>query len=285
MAAFLSKLRNLPTPLFEAKPQRAVYLNEFKAAVVPAETSETILNALRDAGVDVFTYENDEARKATLQFVTQEKKLRFSLDNYDADDVKNIVAFLRPKHRSQAFVEPSEVKAYLAENGFGDIEEQDAWSFYQRAGMEIHAEQNAIQAELRKRREKRREKWIMENYDLIAKVAEFAGNGTLDSIVLRPAFRHKDNDEWPGTFIAKEWRERGKLKPQGKMSDAQYLKYKMNRDYALEHAHGKATDELAQEIANKYGGDPLDIEEEIIETFRNLKKPDLYSAYSPRPWG
>ena len=41
MADFLVKLRDLPPPLFEAKPQRAVYLDEFKAAVVPAETSNS----------------------------------------------------------------------------------------------------------------------------------------------------------------------------------------------------------------------------------------------------
>ena len=199
--------------------------------------------------------------------------VRYSLDNMSEEDKFDLVKLLKPKWDEAAFVEPSEAKVYLESIGETAINENEAWSLYQMAGA-------AIRAENKRAKERARDKWIEQNYDLLAKVSEFASSRGLLDFVIRPSFRFKDNDEWPGTFIAKEWRERGKLKPQGKMSDARYLKYKNDRDRALEHADGKASDELAQEIANKYGGDPLDIEEQIISTFRYLKKTDLYRAYS-----
>lgn len=279
MADFLMKLKNMPTPLFEAKPQRAVYLNEFKAAVVPEGTAKDILNALEEAGVDVFTYANDAARKATLQFVTQEKKLRFSLDSMSDEDKRDIVAILKPKYEGADFVEPSQVKFYLGTLGIQIDDENDAWSLYQMAGMEIKEEKQKIAAQKKKAKERARDQWILENYDMINKAQEFTGYGGLD-IVIRPSMRFDDADEWPGTFIAKEWREKGKKRPRGnRESELRYSQYLRNRDIALSHADGKASDELAQEIANKYGGDPLDIEEALIETFRYLKKPDLYAAY------
>jgi len=279
MADFLMKLKNMPTPLFEAKPQRAVYLNEFKAAVVPEGTAKDILNALEEAGVDVFTYANDAARKATLQFVTQEKKLRFSLESMSDEDKRDIVAILKPKYAAEDFVEPAQVKFYLGTLGIQIDDENEAWSLYQMAGMEIKEEKRKVAAQKKKATERAREQWILDNYDIINKAQEFTGYGGLD-IVIRPSMRFDDADEWPGTFIAKEWREKGKKRPRGnRESELRYSQYLRKRDIALSHAQGKASDELAQEIADKYGGDPLDIEEALIETFRYLKKPDLYAAY------
>lgn len=274
MADFLTKLKNMPTRIFEAKPQRAVYLDEFRAAVVPEGTSRDILNALEQAGVDVFTYANEEARRATLQMVTKEKNLRFSLDNMSEEDKSDLVKLLKPKWNEEAFVEPSEVKAYLESIGETVVDENEAWSLYQMAGA-------AIRADNKRAKERARDKWIEQNYDLIAKVSEFTSNRGLLDFVIRPSFRFKDNDEWPGTFIAEAWRKKGKKPKQfARESDLHYRERLRKRDEALEHADGKASDELAQEIADKYGGDPLDIEEKLIETFRYLKKTDLYRAYS-----
>ena len=278
MADFLLKLRDLPTPLFEAKPQRAVYLNEFKAAVVPESTANDILNALRDAGVEVYTYASDDARKATLQYVTSEHGLRFSLAEYSEDDQRDITAFLKPKHRSEAFVEPSEVKAYLAENGFGDIEENDAWSFYQQAGMQIKEERRKLKAAQKKRRDKERDEWIYQNDLLYQDAVDYGGS----DFKIIPSFRFDDNDEWSGTFIADSWRKHGKKRPQGKKeSGLKYHDYLRKREAEMtsEHQTGITSDDLAKYIARKRGGDELDIEEQIIEHFRNLNRPKLWDMY------
>ncbi len=47
------------TDYFEAKPQRAVGLNEFAGAVVPEGVSPEVMKALQDAGVEVRTYAPD----------------------------------------------------------------------------------------------------------------------------------------------------------------------------------------------------------------------------------
>lgn len=63
IAEFAHRLRNLPTEYFEAKPQRAVGLHEFKGAVVPHTASEHTKQLLRNMGLHVETY--DSSDKAT----------------------------------------------------------------------------------------------------------------------------------------------------------------------------------------------------------------------------
>ena len=75
--AFAEKLNKAPTEYFEAKPQRAVGINEFKAAVVPESTSPEVVNALKQSGLTVETYKGSEDRVATVERVSGERNLRF----------------------------------------------------------------------------------------------------------------------------------------------------------------------------------------------------------------
>jgi len=63
---YLNKLRNLPTEYFETKITRAVDVGEFAAAVIPDDTDQRVVSALRNRGVKTFTYkagdEKDRAR-------------------------------------------------------------------------------------------------------------------------------------------------------------------------------------------------------------------------------
>lgn len=157
------------------------------------------------AGIDGITYIGGSSGVRNYvafsdKDIRVDEHIRFSLSEYSEADQRDIVAFLRPKYRTAAFVEPLEVKSYLEENGFEVHDENDAWSFYQQAGMQIKAERNALLEEQRKRREKAREKWIGENYDLINKVSEFASTHGLLDFTIRPSLRHNDGDEWTGTF-------------------------------------------------------------------------------------
>lgn len=55
---FIEEAGNLPVKYFETKFKRPVGLNEFAVAVVPESTSPEVVEALKEAGLDVRTYDN-----------------------------------------------------------------------------------------------------------------------------------------------------------------------------------------------------------------------------------
>ena len=55
----------IPTGYFEAKPQRAVGFDEVKAAVLPDNASETLVNSLKEQGVPVYQYKAGDDTKRT----------------------------------------------------------------------------------------------------------------------------------------------------------------------------------------------------------------------------
>ena len=57
----------IPTGYFEAKPQRAVSFDEVKAAVLPDNASETLVNSLKEQGVPVYQYKaGDDAKRTEI---------------------------------------------------------------------------------------------------------------------------------------------------------------------------------------------------------------------------
>ena len=57
----------IPTGYFEAKPQRAVGFDEVKAAVLPDNASETLVNGLKEQGVPVYQYKaGDDAKRTEI---------------------------------------------------------------------------------------------------------------------------------------------------------------------------------------------------------------------------
>lgn len=77
---FLEKLKNAPTEYFEAKPQRAVGLDEVQAIVIPNDTDTDLKQQLSDRGLYVVEYdpniEGDRQNK-----INQFDDLKFSLSN------------------------------------------------------------------------------------------------------------------------------------------------------------------------------------------------------------
>jgi hypothetical protein len=59
-----SYFRNAPTEYFEAKPERLVDIEEFEGAIVPEGTSDDIIQALKDSGIQIETYADDAQRLA-----------------------------------------------------------------------------------------------------------------------------------------------------------------------------------------------------------------------------
>ena len=57
----------IPTGYFEAKPQRAVGFDEVKAAVLPDNASETLVNSLKEQSVPVYQYKaGDDAKRTEI---------------------------------------------------------------------------------------------------------------------------------------------------------------------------------------------------------------------------
>jgi len=68
VGSFVKELQDMPTEYFEAKPRRAVGLDEFKGAIVPNDAAPGVLNALRSRGIDrIEKYGTPEERISQLK--------------------------------------------------------------------------------------------------------------------------------------------------------------------------------------------------------------------------
>lgn len=82
---FIEEAGNLPVKYFETKFKRPVGLDEFAVAVVPETTSPEVVKALKDAGLDVRTYnntgsleqQNENRRQATMDAVQGRDDIMF----------------------------------------------------------------------------------------------------------------------------------------------------------------------------------------------------------------
>jgi GGDEF domain-containing protein len=83
VADFRADLLAMPTEYFEAKPQRAVKLQEFHAAVVPDTASPRTHEILKKHGLDVFTYKKGDSfsRSDTIAQAASSSNLLFQDGN------------------------------------------------------------------------------------------------------------------------------------------------------------------------------------------------------------
>ena len=79
----------IPTGYFEAKPQRAVGFDEVRAAILPDNTSSTLIESLKETGIDVKLYKaGDDAQRTAL--LNKVPNVRFQLaEQADRDARKN----------------------------------------------------------------------------------------------------------------------------------------------------------------------------------------------------
>lgn len=73
----LEELRDLPTDYFEAKPQRAVDLDEIEVVVIPNNTAEEIREQLKTAGLDFVEY-NPDVEGDRQRVINKFDNLKFS---------------------------------------------------------------------------------------------------------------------------------------------------------------------------------------------------------------
>lgn len=77
--SLVNDIREAPTNIFEAKPERVVNLNEIKYAVVPDDLDKDTVQRIADKGIEVRTYESDN-EESRLETLNKLDGVRFSKD-------------------------------------------------------------------------------------------------------------------------------------------------------------------------------------------------------------
>ena len=93
IVALVNDISNMPTEYFEAKPKRAVELNEIATAIIPDNISQATKTRLDDMGIKYVEYEagNEQAR---LEALNSLEDVQFSLkgsNNINAKDTKELL--------------------------------------------------------------------------------------------------------------------------------------------------------------------------------------------------
>ena len=202
-------------------------------------------------------------------FDPENPDIRFSLGEFSEADQRDIVAILQPYVGMNTEREPMDYRKYLAEHGV-EISDQDAWEFALEA-----VRQNIAFA--RKRNEERRNQWFYENYPLYKECVDFCGSADFK---IKPSLRFS-GEAFSGSWISPEFVKYSEKRKRGpKETDSSYRRYQERREAALARAEGTASDEIAESIARRTGRDTLEVEQELIDFFRDLKKRDFHHEYT-----
>ena len=192
------------------------------------------------------------AREALLSsgFDTKnEKNLRFSIEQYSDADWSDMVTYMKAKVGDLLTKSDAEYKKMLEDAGMECYSEADAHACAVEA-------MNANLKDAQARRKAEMMKWIVENNTWIQRIAEVTGS---PEFKIRPSYRFQGMN-FTGSYISREWRDCSG-NPKAK-----------NREKRLREASGYHSDELAQMIADKFGGDAIEIENDLIEYFQHKKK-------------
>ena len=266
MAKFLDKLVNMPTEYFEAKPQRAVGLEEFKAAVIPEDTPADVRQALEEAGVMIYTYGERQDRKTALQMATRDNDLRFSMGEQDAE--------------TQRLVSMMQIVAGDDKTRPG---EEYAKKFKAIYGVDIdpnEAKLIAVMAvdENRKEALRRYSKNALQFYRDSDPAFDFFLNFAGPEGKLNPGRDHL-GEEFTGTWIPEDYKKYAIERKDHKTARGRKA-YQIRRENALENAGGTPLDEVAKAYAEYAGIDPDEAAEKLLESLRHLNWKEIKSAYA-----
>lgn len=99
-AELIEGIKKMPTMYFETKFERPVYLNEFKKAVVPADTPADIKDALKAAGLEIVTYDRGkegDRERATMEAADDDVLFRDG-EEEDEDVLQETVRNAKMRH-------------------------------------------------------------------------------------------------------------------------------------------------------------------------------------------
>lgn len=123
IADLMEQISNLPTKYFEAKPKRAVTLDEIKRVILPATASQELFDAMNERGIPYDTYDGtDEDRLAKLNSV---ENVQFSTREMDSQymqadrkgDIETMDALVKQAAKRNGF--DTREFAYHGSDAFG----------------------------------------------------------------------------------------------------------------------------------------------------------------------
>ena len=203
----------MPTEYFETKFERPVYLNEFAAAVIPANLAQDLKDELAKAGLQIKEYTDADSREETTKQALREfdetRRILFQAklaDEVKADDIKYDGEFVLTSAGSKDFGEiPQEIGKVIKrqagkirlEIGYQDNEKKEG------TGQKHIERQNRLAQLKQFGFDNARDfvEYVSQNYDSI-----YAGDGT--SLILSVSFKNnkisefielkpnKENDYW-----------------------------------------------------------------------------------------
>lgn len=233
-------------------------------------SAKAVSEFLYRAGIDGITYIGDSSGvRNYVAFadadIRVDEHIKFMLSEYSADQTADIVAVLRPYVGYYLAKDDADYQAHLKSLGI-DVDVHDAHAFAVLAMRENQADQAARSAEKRKKtieaRNKARSEYLYNSIPLYREAIDFAGT---EDFKIKPSEKFWP-EEFSGSFISKEFIDYSKSKKKDKSK--------------LYNASGINSNEFAESLARKWGRDALEVEQEIIDFFRDLKKRDLYKEYS-----
>ena len=244
-------------------PQAANELSKNGAVIKPPQTAQEETTAKSDSTIPLLN-ENVKSEKGE-----RTENIRFSLNQYSDADWRDMVGYMKAKVGTLLTKPDADYRRILEEAGMECFSDADAHVIAAEA-MEANRKDEAEAGR------RRRDEWIYKNELTLRQVIDFAGS---DDFKLVPD--QWDGEKFTGTWIAPEYVEYSEKRPQGKTeSDRSYKRYLNRREKKLKSAKGYRIDEVAEAIARKTGGDKLTIQEQLVDYFRDLKKPDLYHKYA-----
>ncbi len=223
------------------------------------------------AGIDGVTYIGDSSGvRNYVAFSDEDIRIdghfRFLLAEFSEADRRDITLILKPFVGFALDHEDRIYKDYLAKKGIA-VSEKDAHAFAVFAMRENNSDRNKRTAQRREKARleynRKRDQYLYDNFPFYREAVEFAGS---HDFKIKPSGKFR-GEEFSGSFIAPEF-----VKYSGEKAAKNSGK--------LDAAQGVNSDELAAKLARSWGRDALEVEQEIIDFFRELKKRDFYKEYS-----
>lgn len=178
--SLVNDIREAPTNIFEAKPERVVSLNEIKYAVVPDDLDKDTVKRIADKGIEVRTYESDN-EESRLETLNKLDGVRFSKD-VDAESFSYDALVSKPDMKIvniESNVDSNATRANIIEMA---LENAKKHSVGAGSGSSVYVKNNDSNAEIlvgKNGLEHGLHRNYSKNADLTAHVGEFLENAIL----------------------------------------------------------------------------------------------------------